>query len=209
MEPSNYVNLSPTGIEQQSMEIISEELSHLQIPEELAPIIKRVIHTTADFDYGYLFEAHPEALSNAQKTLAKSANIYVDTSMITAGVSKPSLKKNGCEIRCFVHDEDVVAEAKKRGITRSIAGIEKASTDSSYKIFIIGNAPTALVRLCELYKDGIVKPDLVIGVPVGFVGAAESKQMLKESGMPYMIIRGRKGGSTVGVAIMNAILYSS
>ncbi len=208
MEKSNYINLNPQGIEQQSMEIITRELMHLSLPDDLAPIIKRVIHTTADFEYGQLFEAHPEALANAKKALQNGCKIYADTSMILAGVSKPSLSKLECEAHCFVHDEDVVANAKAHGVTRSIEGINKAANNNDYKIFIIGNAPTALVRLCELYAEGKVKPDLVIGVPVGFVGAAESKDMLRSSGIPYMLVRGRKGGSTVGVAILNAIMYS-
>lgn len=207
MEKSNYIILNPQGIETESMQIISRELMHLSLPENLAPIIKRVIHTTADFEYGQLFEAHPDALENAQKAIKEGCNIYTDTSMIIAGLSKPSLAKYACEAKCFVHDEGVKTEAKAKGITRSIVGIDKASSDKSFKIFVIGNAPTALVRLCELYKEGVVKPDLVIGVPVGFVGAAESKDMLRDSGMPYMLVRGRKGGSTVGVAILNAILY--
>lgn len=207
MEKSNYVNLSPMGIESDSMKIISRELSHLCLPQELDAIIKRVVHTTADFEYAHLFEAHPDAIANAKKALQNGCKIYADTTMITAGVSKPSLAKLACEVACYVHHEDVMKEAKVQGITRSICGINKASADDEVKIFVIGNAPTALVRICELAKEGKINPDLVIGVPVGFVGAAESKDMLRESGLPYMIIRGRKGGSTVGVAILNAILY--
>ncbi len=208
MEKSKYINLNPMGIETDSMKIISGELSHLNIPTELDAIIKRIVHTTADFEYAHLFESHPEAVKKAHKALQGSCKIYADTTMITAGVSKPSLAKLGCEMECFVHDEDVMAAAKLQGITRSICGINKAANDQEYKIFVIGNAPTALIRICELAEQGKINPDLVIGVPVGFVGAAESKQMLKESGIPYMIIRGRKGGSTVGVAILNALMYS-
>lgn len=208
MEKSNYINLSPTGIETDSMQIISRELSHLQLPKELDAIIKRVVHTTADFEYAHLFEAHPKAVSNAFNALQSSCKIYADTTMILAGISKPSFEKLGVEAECFVHHPEVIQQAKSMGITRSICGINKASESSDFKIFVIGNAPTALVRICELAKSGHVKPDLVIGVPVGFVGAAESKEMLKQSGLPYMIIRGRKGGSTVGVAIVNALLYS-
>ncbi|MDA3892517.1 MAG: precorrin-8X methylmutase [Salinivirgaceae bacterium] len=207
METSNYINTNPKGIESDSMQIITKELSHLNLPDELAAMIKRVVHTTADFEYAHLLEAHPNAVKNGKVALSKSCKIYADTSMITVGVSKPALSKLGCKIDCFVHSEDVVNEAKELGITRSICGINKAAKDDEYKIFVIGNAPTALVRICELAKEGILKPDLVIGVPVGFVGAAESKEMLKNSGLPYIIIRGRKGGSTVGVAILNSILY--
>ena len=208
MEKSNYINLSPQGIEMDSMQIISRELSHLQLPEELDAIIKRVVHTTADFEYAHLFEAHPQAVEKAKLALLNGCKIYADTSMITAGVSRPAMTKLGLEVNCFVHHPDVVKSAKEQGITRSICGIDKASDDQDYRIFVIGNAPTALVRICELAKQNKIKPDLVIGVPVGFVGAAESKEMLKHSGLPYMIIRGRKGGSTVGVAILNALLYS-
>jgi len=208
MEKGNYVNLSPTGIETDSMQIISRELSHLQLPKELDAIIKRVVHTTADFEYAHLFEAHPKAVNNALSALKSSCKIYADTTMIVAGISKPSLSKLNVEVECFVHHPKVIEQAKEKGITRSICGIDKASENSDFKIFVIGNAPTALVRICELAKSGYVKPDLVIGVPVGFVGASESKEMLKASGLPYMIIRGRKGGSTVGVAIVNALLYS-
>ncbi|MCT4616529.1 MAG: precorrin-8X methylmutase [Marinifilaceae bacterium] len=207
MESKNYVNLSPMGIETDSMAIISEELSHLNIEEELSRIVKRIIHTTADFEYAHLFEANPQAYQAAIKALKSSCKIYVDTGMISAGVSKPALKKLNCSVDNFVHDQDVVTKAKELGITRSICGIDKAASKSEFKIYMIGNAPTALVRICELAKEGEINPDLVIGVPVGFVGAAESKQMLKESGLNYMIVRGRKGGSTVAVAILNAIMY--
>lgn len=207
MEKNNYINLSPGGIEKDSMKIITEELSHLSIPEHLEKIIKRVVHTTADFEYAHLFEAGNGATEKGYEALQGGCKIYADTTMITAGVSKPTLAKLNCETECFVHDPDVIAEAKKQQITRSICGINKAVANKTFKIFVIGNAPTALVRLCELFQQGIIDPDLVVGVPVGFVGAAESKQMLKKSGMPYMIIRGRKGGSTVGVAILNALMY--
>ncbi len=207
MEKTNYINLSPTGIENDSMDIISRELSHLTIPEELDAIVKRIIHTSADFEYARLFEAHPKAVELAHKALKSGCKIYADTTMIIAGISKPSLSKLNCTVNCFVHDEEVVKTAKEKGITRSICGIDKAASDSDYKIYVIGNAPTALVRICELAKEGKINPDLVIGVPVGFVGASESKEMLRDSGLPYMIVRGRKGGSTIGVAIVNALLY--
>lgn len=207
MDKSNYVITNPNAIESESMQIIGKELSHLALPHELAPVIKRVVHTTADFEYAHLFEAHPQALENCHQALKNGSKIYTDTSMIIAGLGKAALNEFNCTAHCFVHDSDVVQRAKETQLTRSIIGIEKAATDPAFSIYIIGNAPTALVRLCELYKEGKVNPSIVIGVPVGFVGAAESKEMLKESGMPFMTVRGRKGGSTVGVAILNAILY--
>ena len=207
MEKSNYINLSPGGIEKDSMRIITEELSHLSIPGYLEKIIKRVVHTTADFEYAHLFEAGNGATEKAYEALRGGCKVYADTTMITAGVSKSALAKLNCETACFVHHPDVIAKAKEKRITRSICGVNKAATDKTFKIFVIGNAPTALVRICELAKEGKINPELVIGVPVGFVGAAESKEMLKVSGLPYIIIRGRKGGSTVGVAILNALMY--
>jgi precorrin-8X/cobalt-precorrin-8 methylmutase len=207
MEKSNYVKTNPIEIEENSMEIIAKELSHISLPVELTAIIKRIIHTTADFEYAQLFEAHTDAVAICKKALQAGCKIYTDTSMLLAGISKPALQKLACSVHCFVHDEDVVQQAQAQKITRSIVAINKAADDKAFRIFVIGNAPTALVRLCELAKAGALKADLVIGVPVGFVGAAESKEMLKQSGIPYMIIRGRKGGSTVGVAILNSILY--
>ena len=207
MDTSNYINTSPMGIENDSMSIITNELSHISLPKELDSIIKRIIHTTADFEYAHLFEASNNAVELCKEALNSGCKIYADTSMIVAGVSKPSLEKLNCQTECFVHHPEVIDRAKQLGITRSICGIDKAAENNEFKIYVIGNAPTALVRICELAKEGKINPSLVIGVPVGFVGAAESKQMLKESGLPYMIIRGRKGGSTVGVAILNSILY--
>ncbi len=208
METSEYMNIDPRGIEEKSMQIISRELSHLKITGELEPVIKRIVHTTADFEYAHLVEAHPDALTNGKKALLSSCKIYADTSMIIAGTSKPSLHELDCEIHCYVHDENVIQKARDQGTTRSICSIDEASEDRDFKVFIIGNAPTALNRICELVDEGRLKPDLVIGVPVGFVGAAESKERLKQTGIPYIITRGRKGGSTVGVAIINAMLYN-
>ncbi len=137
MEKTNYINLSPTGIENDSMEIITRELSHLTIPGELEPIIKRIIHTSADFEYARLFEAHPEAVKLAHKALRSGCKIYADTTMITAGISKPSLNKLNCSVSCFVHEQEVIQNAKEKGITRSICGIDKAAEDNDYKIYVI------------------------------------------------------------------------
>jgi len=200
--------INPQDIETESFRIISEELSHLSLPEEYAYIIKRVIHTSADFEYAQLLEFHKDAVRNGKSAMQSGCKIYADTNMILAGVSKPSLNKLGCSIKTYIADEDVALKAKEQGITRSIAGIEKTFSEGEFDIYVIGNAPTALMKICELsHKTGIT-PKLVIGVPVGFVGASESKEMLKQSGLPYILTRGRKGGSTIAVAIMNAIMYS-
>jgi precorrin-8X/cobalt-precorrin-8 methylmutase len=207
MDAKNYITVNPNEIESRSFEIISEELGHLCMPAEYEAIIKRVVHTTADFDYARITEIHADAIASARKAILEGCRIYTDTRMIIAGVSKPSLKKYNCETYTFIDDEQVAAESKEKGVTRSILGIEKAATDLSTKIFVIGNAPTALVRLSELILEKKINPALVIGVPVGFVGASESKEFVKQTKVPYIVTNGRKGGSTVAVAILNAILY--
>ena len=208
MDAKNYIILNPADIETRSFEIITEELGHLNLSPELAPIVKRVVHTTADFDYARITEVQSGAVSSAVAALVAGCKIYSDTRMIIAGVSKPMLKKLNCELYTYVDDAEVAAQSKEKGLTRSILGIEKAVEDPDTKIFVIGNAPTALVRLGELIQEGKVRPALVIGVPVGFVGASESKEFIKKTGVPYIVTNGRKGGSTVAVAILNALLYT-
>lgn len=208
MDAKNYIILNPADIETRSFEIITEELGHLNLSPELAPIVKRVVHTTADFDYARITEIQSGAVSSAVAALVAGCKIYSDTRMIIAGVSKPMLKKLNCELYTYVDDAGVTARSKEKGLTRSILGIEKAAEDPDTRIFIIGNAPTALVRLGELIQEGKVRPALVIGVPVGFVGASESKEFIKKTGVPYIVTNGRKGGSTVAVAILNALLYT-
>ena len=208
MDAKNYIILNPADIETRSFEIITEELGHLNLSPELAPIVKRVVHTTADFDYARITEIQSGAVSSAVAALVAGCKIYSDTRMIIAGVSKPMLKKLNCELYTYVDDAEVATQSKEKGLTRSILGIEKAVEDPETRIFVIGNAPTALVRLGELIQEGKVRPALVIGVPVGFVGASESKEFIKKTGVPYIVTNGRKGGSTVAVAILNALLYT-
>lgn len=207
MDAKNYIILNPNEIEGRSMEIITEELGHLKLPAGYAEIVKRVVHTTADFDYARITEIHPKAIDAAHKALASGCRIYADTRMIIAGVSKPSLQKLNCEIYTYIDDAEVIEQSKTLGLTRSILGIEKATQDTQTEIYVIGNAPTALVRLGELIKAGKANPALVIGVPVGFVGASESKDFIKRTNVPYIVTNGRKGGSTVAVAILNALMY--
>lgn len=207
MDANNYIILNPNDIESRSFEIITEELGHLTFQPKVDSIIKRVVHTTADFEYARITEVQADAVQSALKALENGCKIYTDTRMIIAGISKPMLKKLNCEAYTLVDDPQVAADSKQKGITRSILGIEKAVLDAETKIFVIGNAPTALVRLAELINDGVVNPALVIGVPVGFVGASESKEFVKKTNVPYIVTNGRKGGSTVAVAILNALLY--
>jgi len=199
--------VDPKDIENKSFEIITKELGHLKIDPALEPVIKRVVHTTADFEYAHILEFSHDAVEKGLASLRSGVRIYTDTKMIVAGVNKNILEKLDCEINSYIDDKEVVAEAHDRGLTRSIVGMEKAFSDEHTKIFVIGNAPTALFKLKELIEKTKIKPDLIIAVPVGFVGAAESKEEIKKAGVPYIVTNGRKGGSTVAVAILNALIY--
>ncbi len=200
----------PEDIEKRSFEIITEELGEKikKFTEEELPIVKRVIHTTADFEYADLIEFLEDPISSAKEVLSGGCKIYCDTNMIVNGLSKNILKKFNCIPYTLVSDAEVSKEAKARGVTRSIVGMEHAGKDKETKIFLIGNAPTALYKLKEMIeKNEIEKPALVVGVPVGFVGAKESKDVFKDTKVPYITINGRKGGSTVAVSILHGILY--
>ncbi|MEG1431733.1 precorrin-8X methylmutase [Eubacterium sp.] len=203
-----YIN-NPQEIEKRSFEIITEELGR-PLPKEVAEIVKRIIHTTADFEYADLVEFKNDAVAKGIKALSQGKKIYADTSMIKVAVNKRAAEMQRVEIVNYVHDEDVRAEAAARGVTRSTVAMEKALGDEGVGIFAIGNAPTALYRLIEAIQEGKGKPDLIIGAPIGFVGAAESKAALDALDaleVPYIRINGRKGGSPVVAAILNAMLY--
>ncbi len=197
----------PMAIESRSFEIITEELGPKSFTEDEGRIIKRMIHTSADFEYADITKIHPDAIAAALEALRSGCRLYTDTRMAMAGINKNILKKYNSEVYCLVDDPEVAVEAKERGLTRSMIGIERAITDEATKIFVIGNAPTALFILCETIKKHRAKPAMVIGVPVGFVGAAESKAELLAAGVPYITTIGRKGGSTIAAAIVNALLY--
>lgn len=201
----DYVK-SPMGIEEKSFEIIGEEMAPHNFTEEQLKVVKRVIHTTADFDYQNIIHFSDDAINKAKEILKGGVTIYTDTNMALSGISKPALKKLNCNVQCFVAREDVAKEAKERGITRSMAGVEKA-VEEGVEFFVFGNAPTAIFKLLELVEEKKAKPRFVVGAPVGFVGAKESKELLEKYNIPSIIIRGRKGGSTVAAAIMNAIMY--
>ncbi|BBA51100.1 precorrin-8X methylmutase [uncultured Fusobacterium sp.] len=206
---NTYIKV-PQDIEKRSFEIIGEELGNKinKFDDTTLPVIKRVIHTTADFEYADLIEFMNDAINSGKEALKNGCKIYCDTNMIVNGASKMVLSKFNCEAYCLVADSEVAKEAKERGVTRSIVGMEKAAKDPSTKIFLIGNAPTALYQLKEMIeRNEIERPALVVGVPVGFVGAAESKEAFKSLGIPYITINGRKGGSTVAVSILHGILY--
>lgn len=200
-------NVLPTEIEKRSMEIITEELGERTFPEGYDKIVKRVIHTTADFDYADNLCFSENVLEKAMDAIRRGACIVTDTQMAKSGINKKALAKFGGEVLNFMSDEDVAEAAKKNGTTRATACIDKAMTVEKPLIFAIGNAPTALVRLYELIEDGKIKPELIIGVPVGFVNVVPSKELIMKTDVPYIIARGRKGGSNVAAAICNAILY--
>ena len=204
--------VTPAAIERRSMEIISAELAERGIvfDERNAAVIKRVIHTSADFDYAENLRFSPGAVDAGVAALADGATIVTDTNMARAGVSKPSLAKLGGKVACFMADEDVAQAAHDRGTTRAVASMDKAALLLEAPVIAIGNAPTALIRVLELIEHGVIAPRLVIGVPVGFVNVEASKELLMErSDVPWIVARGRKGGSNVAAAICNALLYEA
>lgn len=205
MDKMEYVK--PTDIEKRSFAIITQELGSRTFPPEIAPVVKRVIHTTADFDYADNLVFSEGVVARALKAIPCGAHIVTDTNMVKAGINKKILAQFGGEVHCFVADEDVTAEAKARGVTRSTVSMERAAELDVPLIFAIGNAPTALVEIRRLIDAGTLSPELIIGVPVGFVNVVESKELIVKSSVPYIVACGRKGGSTVAAAIVNALLY--
>ena len=202
-------HIKPSEIEKESFRIIGQELQQLgkTIDEDKLPTVMRVIHTTADFEYADTMMFSEGAVQKAREAILEGAHIVTDTNMALSGINKKTLAKFGGEVHCFMADEDVAKEAKEREVTRAIVSMEKAARLGVPLIFAIGNAPTALVRIKELMDEGVLKPRLIIGVPVGFVNVVEAKELIIESDVPYIVNRGRKGGSTIAAAICNSILY--
>ena len=200
--------VTPREIEQRSMETITKELNGRTWPEPEFSVIKRCIHTSADFDYADNLCFSPNACQIGIEALKNGADIVTDTKMAMSGINKNKLGSFGGEVHCYISDPDVVEEAKARGCTRSTVSMERGARIQKPVIFVIGNAPTALIELDRLIKEGKVKPALIVGVPVGFVNVVESKELIMESGIPYIVAKGRKGGSNIGAAIINALLYT-
>lgn len=198
----------PAEIEKRSFEIITSELGErLFLPDE-EQVIKRVIHTTADFDYADNLVFSEGAVQKALDALRQGACIVTDTNMGKAGINKKSLSALGGRVVCFMADEDVAEKAKREGTTRAAASMEKAASLGRDCIFAVGNAPTALVRLYELIREGRIAPRLIIGVPVGFVNVEQSKELIMSlERTPFIVAKGRKGGSNVAAAICNALIY--
>lgn len=201
--------VAPAEIEKRSFAIITEELKErgIVLPKEQELITKRAIHTSADFDYAKTLYYSENAVSVAKDLLKSGADIVTDTNMALAGVNKKVLASLGGEAHCFMADETVAAEAKKRGVTRATVSMERALSIPKPVIFAIGNAPTALISLYETMEAGGRRPDFVIGVPVGFVNVEGAKELFVDADVPCIINRGRKGGSNVAAAICNALLY--
>jgi len=202
-------NLRPEEIEARSFEIIGELLGDRPPDPEHEHIIRRVIHTTADFDYVDSLYFSPEAGSRIRQALREGASVVTDTRMAQSGINRKALGGYGGEVHCFIGEEDTAREARSRGVTRAAVSMEMACSLEGPLVFAIGNAPTALIRLKELIEEGRIRPAGIIAVPVGFVNVVESKeQILSLEGIPLIVARGRKGGSNVAAAIVNAILYS-
>lgn len=199
----------PADIEQRSFEIITAELGDRILPPENEALIKRVIHTSADFDYAENLVFSPNACALAIEAFKNGANIVTDTNMAKAGINKAAVEKLGCQIFCYMSDPDIAETAAKNGTTRAAACMDKAALLGDNTIFAIGNAPTALVRLYELIAEGKLRPRLILGVPVGFVNVVESKELIMTAGVPYIVARGRKGGSNVAAAMANTLLYQA
>ena len=197
----------PQDIERRSMEIIAQELGDRRLDDANADVIKRVIHTTADFDYADTLCFSPSAVEKARAALQRGADIVTDTQMAKAGINKQRLGHLGGQVHCFRSDEDVANAAKEQGTTRAVASMDKALSLQKPLIFAIGNAPTALIRLYEHIQEEHIRPELVIGVPVGFVNVVYAKELIMQADVPFIVARGRKGGSNVAAAIVNALLY--
>lgn len=199
--------VKPNEIEKRSMEIITQELNGRTWPEPQFSIVKRCIHTSADFDYADNLCFSENAAMLGVEALRRGAVIVTDTKMAWSGINKKKLAEYGGEAYCFMSDEDVAKEAQERGCTRAAICMERGAALGKEVIFAVGNAPTALIRLYELIQEGKVNPALIIGAPVGFVNVVEAKELIMTAGVPYIVPKGRKGGSNIAATICNAMLY--
>jgi precorrin-8X/cobalt-precorrin-8 methylmutase len=202
----NIEQIAPQEIEKRSFAIITQELNRSLDPQ-LAPIIKRVIHTTADFDYADSLYFSPDVIDHALNALRQGITLITDTTMAMSGINKRELAKLGGQVHCYISDEDVVSNAKNNGSTRSRESMLKAAKLPGPLGFVIGNAPTALLAIHELIESNALHPAFIIGVPVGFVNVIQSKELIKSLNTPCILSMGRKGGSNVAAAIVNALMY--
>ena len=203
-------NIRPGDIEGRSFEIITDMLGEMgkNVDPRYEHIIKRCIHTSADFEYADSLYFTDGAVEKIADAIRAGAYIVTDTKMAQAGINKKRIEKLGGSVLCFIGDEDVAEEAAERGLTRSFVSMEKAAGLDRPVIFAVGNAPTALMAICEMHREGRFSPVAVIGAPVGFVNVVQSKEELMRSGIPCIVARGRKGGSNIAACIVNAVQYS-
>lgn len=204
--------VSPREIEEKSMATITAELNGRTWPEPEFSVVKRCIHTSADFDYADNLVFGNDAANKGVEIFRNGCVVVTDTKMAAAGINKNALGRHDCEVKCFISDPDVIEEAKARGCTRATVCMEKAARETRPVIFDIGNAPTALIEIDNLIRTNKIRPAMIIGVPVGFVNVVESKELIiqtcEEYGIPYIVAKGRKGGSNIAATICNALLYT-
>jgi len=198
---------NPHSIEKKSMEIIEKKIGQLDCTGQQAKTIKRVIHATAQLDTGELVKFSDDAINKAKSLIKDGADIITDVNMLKAGINDRELSKFGGKVKCFISDDQIRKEAKKTGLTRSIMSMRKAVNLGNKKIFAIGNAPTALFELIRMREEENKKIDFIVGTPVGFVGAKESKDKLMETDIPHISLKGKRGGSAVAASIINSIIY--
>ena len=199
------ITLQPQEIETESFRMIDEEVGTHEFSDLQYPIARRVIHATADFDLGKSMLFSPGAVEAGIKAVRSGKMVVADVAMVQAGINKPRIHKYGGDVRVYISDEDVVAEAKRQNTTRAIISMQKAVKENEGAVFVIGNAPTALLELIRLVREEGARPGLIIGVPVGFVSAAESKEILSTLDTAFITNRGRKGGTPAAVAALNAL----
>ncbi|MDT3428918.1 precorrin-8X/cobalt-precorrin-8 methylmutase [Paenibacillus forsythiae] len=199
------LTVQPREIESTSFEIITEELGEHPFTPEQYPVVQRIIHATADFELGRSMVFHPGAVEAGIAAIRNGNKIVADVRMVQAGISKPRIEQFGGSVHVYISDPDVTEEAKRLNTTRAILAMRKAAREAVDGIYVIGNAPTALLELIRMVKEGEARPGLIIGLPVGFVSAAESKDELRKLDIPFIANIGRKGGSTVAAAAVNAL----
>ena len=198
----------PMEIENRSMEIIAPYLKDLNLTEEEVKVYSRIIHAAGDVEYAPIIKLHPQAIAATKTAIKSGCNIYTDVEMVRTGINKRTLAKFGGEVFCKVADEEVKKLAERESITRSMAAMRSFGDKLNGSIIAIGNAPTALFEVLRLVREDHIKPEVIVGIPVGFVGAADSKKALaKQSQIPYITVEGTKGGSPIAVAAINAIIY--
>ncbi len=198
----------PMDIENKSMEIIAPHLAGLNLSEAETKVYSRMIHASGDVDYAKVIRLHPKAIEVTQEALKRGANIYTDVEMVRTGINKKAFGRYGGKIECRVADPEIAEIAKREGITRSMAAMRAFGKDLAGSIIAIGNAPTALFEVLRLAEKENILPAVIIGIPVGFVGAADSKKLLAENTLvPYVTVEGTKGGSPIAASVVNAIMY--